>query len=449
MSPLFAVALLACAARAGGIEVRELEPRSRAEEIRLMLDHAIWNPRVSAVYELGEMGEAALPLLIYADDDADWQVRLTAVHFLGKAGPGAADALYEVAKREPCPYVRLHALRGLSRLGREGEALYREVLTPEDEDRLARMPKSKLMGKTVTIDTPQGDMTKEFFDGDFKDPRVCASSERAGRLKKHLKWPRGKERKDWSHEVVVTPEVTVGRNLAREAFEKEEREYRERERRMTAAELGDKKELDAILAEKTERPGLKPTPPPEPGRTPGGPRGSFPAAGPGMTERVVEKGGVRYAETERPGVKVRGPEAPLPKNDAKAETMPAAPAGLYHEGPEDGKAEVVEDKGKGKVAFDPLQELMKRLRSSGDARVRARAADELGKRGRSAAAAAPALRRALKDADRRVRSSAALALGTAGAGLDGVEKDLERARRDKDEDVRFSAFIALRRLRGE
>ncbi len=418
--------LLAGTAFAGSVEVGPIEPPTKLEKIKLMLDYAIWNPRINAVYDLGELGEEALPLLIYADDDADWQVRMTAVHFLGKKGPGATEALYEVAKREPCPHVRLLALRGLSRLGREGQALYRETVTPEDERDLARLPKTNL-GKSVVIDAPQGDMTKEFFDGVFVDPRVCASSERAGRLRKHLKWPRGKKKEAWSNEIVVTPEVTVGRDLKREAFEREEREYLEKERRSSKAEKRTKAELDDLFADRGQ------TEPESMPRNGGG----------GFGERKVEKGTVAFAKTERQGIRGKRIEEPLKKSTAVAEAFPAAPAGIFHEGPESGEARIVADKGTGKTEYDPVPDLLRQLRAV-EPRKRARAADELGKRGKAALRAVPLLTRALKDKDRRVRASAVLALGS--IGDPSSAKDLKRALRDKDEDVRFSAMTALRRV---
>ena len=436
--------LLAGTVYAGSVEVGPIEPPTKLEKIKLMLDYAIWNPRINAVYDLGELGEEALPLLIYADDDADWQVRMTAVHFLGKKGPGATEALYEVAKREPCPHVRLLALRGLSRLGREGQALYRETVTPEDERDLARLPKTNL-GKSVVIDTPQGDMTKEFFDGVFVDPRVCASSERAGRLRKHLKWPRGKKKETWSNEIVVTPEVTVGRDLKREAFEREEREYLERERRSSREEKKTKAELDDLFAS-TERDGVEPRGPEAPG-DPGQTNAErMPRNAGGFGERVVEKGAVSFAAIERPGISSKRIEEPLKKSAAVAEAFPAAPAGIFHEGPEAGEARIVADKGTGKQEYDPIPDLLRQLRAV-EPRKRARAADELGKRGKAALRAVPLLTKALKDKDRRVRASAVLALGSIGDPASA--KDLKRALRDKDEDVRFSAMTALRRVTAE
>ena len=82
----------------------------------------------------------------------------------------------------------------------------------------------------------------------------------------------------------------------------------------------------------------------------------------------------------------------------------------------------------------------------GDAPARARAADELGKRGARAASAVPALAENLKHANRRVRASAALALGNIGAAADPAVSSFVRLLRDPSEDVQSSAAVALGRL---
>ena len=64
-----------------------------------LLDFGLWNNRINALYDAGDMGVDGLPLLRYASDDADWQVRLTAAHFMGKLGLAAAPALGEIAPR--------------------------------------------------------------------------------------------------------------------------------------------------------------------------------------------------------------------------------------------------------------------------------------------------------------------------------------------------------------
>src|SRR3954470_21985839 len=120
------LAAVSCAVAA---EALEPPPRqAKLDEIHSILDYGLWNGRVNALYDLGDMGRDGLDLLIFAGDDADWQVRLTAVHFLGKTGLSAASALGDVAKREPCPHVRLYALEWLSRMGATGAQYYRVAI---------------------------------------------------------------------------------------------------------------------------------------------------------------------------------------------------------------------------------------------------------------------------------------------------------------------------------
>lgn len=203
---LFAVV----AATVGLASAAPLEPQSRLEkldELHSILDYGLWNGRINALYDLGDMGRDGLDTLVFADDDADWQVRLTAVHFLGKAGLPAAPALGEVALREPCPHVRLYALEWLSRMGATGEPYYRAAITPEDEAALARLPAHHdpaFMGKPMVIDAPD-EMNAEFFNGGA-DLRVCASSEHAGRLHRHLERSRDDDEAG-AHEKVVTADV--------------------------------------------------------------------------------------------------------------------------------------------------------------------------------------------------------------------------------------------------
>lgn len=136
---------------------------------------------------------------------------------------------------------------------------------------------------------------------------------------------------------------------------------------------------------------------------------------------------------------MRSPRAP-------PESLPPGPAAPESAARERPAGAIVADAGTGKPELDPVPGLIERL-ADADPRRRARAADELGKRGLSARKAVPALRKALADRDRRVRASAALALGSAGAGASAVERELRAALRDRDEDVRFSAALALERFR--
>src|SRR3989344_2863929 len=124
------------------------------EKQRANLDYGLWSNRVRALYDLGEEGKDALPLLIYSSDDADWQVRLTAVHFMGKIGPAAAPALGDIVRVEPCPNVRVSALRWLTGMGPAGAEVLRSVLTPEDEREMENLPDrygTERMGRPLII----------------------------------------------------------------------------------------------------------------------------------------------------------------------------------------------------------------------------------------------------------------------------------------------------------
>lgn len=435
---VLAAAACAVAARALDLPARQ----AKLDEIHSVLDYGLWNGRIEALYDLGELGRDGLPLLSYADDDADWQVRLTAVHFLGKVGLPAAPALGEVARREPCPHVRLYALEWLSRMGATGEQYYREAITPEDEAELGRLPPRRdpaFMGKPLVIDAPD-QMNADFFNGGA-DLRVCASSEHAGRQHGHLDWPRGEEAEAAAHEVVVTADVPAWARGGRSSTSPAAGGRLGRPESLppgpaapevassappppkTAEQRRRDAELDMFLA---------------PGRPQGLPRGE-PAPAP------------RDSVPPRPGYETPAPRAAASSavtavSSGTRESFPAGPPAPEAGPAEPAAAAFVADAGTGKPEQDPIPGLIERL-SDSDPHRRARAADELGKRGPAAAKAVSALRRALRDRDRRVRASAVLALGSAGAGADAVAADLRRALSDKDEDVRFSAGIALERFR--
>ncbi len=100
----------------------------------------------------------------------------------------------------------------------------------------------------------------------------------------------------------------------------------------------------------------------------------------------------------------------------------------------------------GKLAADALPALLALLKDP-DPRKRARAADELGKRGPAVAAASVGpLSQALKDKDRRVVASAALALGNMGPAADNAVPALARLLGKGPEDLQSSAALALGRI---
>jgi hypothetical protein len=462
---------------------------SDSEKQRAVLDYGLWNNRVQTLYDLGEEGRGGLPTLIYASDDADWQVRLTAVHFMGKLGAPAAPALGEIVRVEPCPFVRVSALRWLTGMGPAGRGILKDVMSPEDAAEMESIPDrfgTERMGKPLVVDAPGGTMTAEFFDHGL-DLRVCASSEYANR-RKRVRAParvlataaapvavrREEPPRPDSFEPVVTPPVRIGKlpvkkperlpdsppaaPVAMIEVQVPNPGPRESERRSPGPEASGSRpagapedfppaEPSAPSAARIASPGPK-----VPQRRTSSPEldillsakapETLPPGGPGLEPRAASAvEGHSAAAPERRALAAAPPRAPLPAR----ESFPAAGPGIHHEQSEPGAASLVDDAGTGKPENDPVPELIKRL-SAPEPRARARAADELGKRGAAALPAVPALRRALKDRDRRVRASAVLALGGVAGAVEGVDGDLRRALRDKNEDVRFSAVIALQRL---
>jgi hypothetical protein len=429
----------------------ELPGDPQAAAIRRKLDYGLWNDRVHALYQAGELGAAGLPLLTYSVDDADWQIRLTAVHFLGKVGPAAAPALGALASVEPCPHVRISALRWLQLLGADGKSQFDAVITPEDEALLDKLPDrygAGRMGKPTVVDPPEGMMTHDFFEGGL-DLRVCASSERSGR--RHGVTVPDEAEPEGSDNAEVAEAAVPGRALGTSrapdsppAAAKADAAPAETKEILAEAPSAPKRILPAA--------GIAPTEPgPErPGGAPrlavalDGEKESLPD-GPPAPERPAPAAATAAAEP--PAGRTLAANEIAPARDAGArESMPPGPAAPPKSEATAAEARLETDAGAAKPEDDPVPRLIAQLRAP-DARLRARAADELARRGAAAAPAIPALRRALKDRDRRVRGSAALALGNAAEPSEGLLKDLERALRDKDEDVRFSAGLALERLK--
>lgn len=475
-------AFLILAAAAPALALDEPPGQAKLDDAHRMLDYGLWNGRIDALYDLGALGRDGLGELTFADDDADWQVRLTAVHFLGKLGAPAAPALAAVAEREPCPHVRRLALLWLKRMGPDGAASYRRLAQAEDEEALASLPPGyspEVMGKPLVVDTPDG-MTPEFFDGGV-DLRACASSEHAGRLHRAGAAPSGPGDGPERDEVVKTPEIPAwARNggarpsssTARAGSPEtlppgpagpERPDGAVASAPLAPADARVRGELDGLLA-----PGpveaLKPLsallreqpvekhaprdgedfadlPPADEVRSTGTPE-SLPA-GPPAPERAPS------APDAAPAFAVADPRrAPAAAVAARSTGTPESfPPGLPAPEPravEPGRADLVADAGTGKPENDPIPVLIAAL-SSAEPRRRARAADELGKRGDAAKPALTKLRAATKDRDRRVRASAVLALGSVAAA--DAARDIRRALKDRDEDVRFSAALALERLR--
>lgn len=419
---LFAACFLALAVALPAAAVET--PVSSADELRRQLDLGGWNARIDTLYQVADLQGGALPLLEFAAEDADWQVRLTATHFLGKSGDQAAEVLAQIARSEPCPHIRLSALKWLLHMGGRGEALYHQTATEDDERLMADEPNeyhTEWMGKPLAIDTPDG-MTKEFFSGGL-DLRVCASSERSGH--RHPEWD---DDEAPARQGVVSAVIASG--ASSEMFS-ELPETPKRHGTVTAFIAAQSGQEAALAAESPRRKG------PQLELNDLLAREDFPDA-----ERLPAR-----ANPSRPGWRVAGSARRLDRasvvDHGSRESLAPFPippkrraAALA--------ARLVPDDGEGRIENDPVPVLIARL-ASADARRRALAADVLGTRGSSAAPAVSALRRMLKkDGDRRVRASAALALGKIGAAE--AVSDLRRALRDRNEDVRYSAKLALASL---
>jgi len=376
-----------------------------------------WNVRVHATEELGELGAAGLPGLRVAAEDADWQVRLTAVHLMGQIGPAAADDLGRVLREEPCRQVRLTALHWLGALGPAGSAQLRESLS--DESGMIR-----LMGRYW--------LRKEGNDGGsvdepglnneaaHEDLLVCAASAEPARAPwaqaARAAAPPAKPRaaapivedlhtpEPFSRPPAVAAVVASASPIPRDRL----------------------RELDALLAPSD--------------RTPE----TLPPGGPGPADHSHPRA-PEPAPVAAPTPAAPPPAAPTPARGTP-ETLPGAGLALgSRPQPRAPEPTITSDGPNAKPQTDPLPALLLLLKDA-DARRRARAADELGKRGEASAPSVPALTKALKDGDRRVRASAALALGNIGPASDASVPALISALERGPEEVSWSAALALGRI---
>lgn len=387
-----------------------------------MLRDGTWNQRIHATSSLGSLGARGLPLLSYAAHDADWQVRMTAAHEMGRVGRPALKQLEAVLREEPCRHVRLTAVHWLGVLGPEASEALRRSLG--DESAMVRLMGRYWLQKQ-NAKTPPADAPEETAASD-EDLKACAASVAPGRAP----WADANEPvpalaapgAPQLDEPVVTkdpefpPSATAA--AARPAPPAAGADY---------AKIGRErlKELDELLtpAEKGEAETL-------------------PKGRPAMSQRAEpDSAGAEFAGTPRAAAPKGSVAA---KRAATAETMPASPAGFGERAaPETSGADLAADAGTGKMAADPLPALLAYLKNR-DAAVRARAADELGRRGTPEAVAA--LTAALKDEAARVRAGAAIALGNVGPAADGSVPALVAALKRGPEEVTWSAALALGRI---
>ena len=351
-----------------------------------MLRDGNWNQRIHAATALGALGPGGLPLLSYAARDADWQVRMTAVHEMGRVGLPALKALETVLREEPCRHVSLTAVHWLGSMGPEASDTLHRAL--KDESGMVRLMGRYWLKRDEGKEAPPESWDAAAASSEYL--KACVSSPSPGRAS----WAEDgavslAPEENPVDEPVLTQDPVISPSTAALAALPSPETFAPMDR----ASL---KELDDVLAASERKPE------------------SLPAAPPGFGERAA-------------------PEL-LPSGGAGFGDRPAA---------ETSGASIVADKGTGKMKNDPLPVLLAYLKDT-DSAMRARAADELGRR--AAASAVPALTACLKDRAPRVRASAALALGNIGAPSDAAVPAIVAALKKGPEEVSWSAALALGRI---
>jgi hypothetical protein len=348
------------------------------------LETGDWNARIHAVHEFDYMQTEGLPGLDLATQDGDWQVRLTAVHALSGRGVEGAPILNKLLKHEPCPVVRLMTLHSLGSLGPEGE-------------------EAKAMSW--------------IFDADNKAVN-CRDQAGPGRAP----WAQGKKPAKASAKSAPPPAAEPDRTPRGVPAPR-------------AAPVPDEPEDKVVTRD--------PVAPRAPARGPSRPPEDLPE--PTKFQRHTELDAILDASTApiaRPGVALAAVRA---RSTAAPEHLPLAVGLIPREHEVTAPGAIIADAGSGKAAHDALPGLLRALKA-GDARTRARAADDLGHLGAKAAPAVPALIKALGDRSAPVRASAGLSLGNIGAKQESVVPLLTKALKDPSEDVRYAAALALSRI---
>lgn len=378
-----AVSLLLPAASARAFEEASVANRN-FKALIAQLDTGDWNARIAAVHEFDYMQSEGIPGLDLATQDGDWQVRLTAVHALSSRGTEGAPILKRLLKHEPCPVVRLMTLHSLGSLGPEGE---------------------------------QAKAMSWIFDADNKAVN-CRDQPGPGRAA----WAGGGRPARAAPAPAPAPAP---------------------ERRAAPVEVP-----EPSPAPVPEEPGEEvvtrdPEPPAPPAAVAKIPRPAEELPAPTKFQRHAELDAILDeppAAAPRPGVDL----ALRSRSTAAPEHLPLAVGLIPREHAVTAPGLIMKDAG-GKAAHDALPGLLRALKR-GDARTRARAADDLGHLGAKAAPAVPALLKALGDRGARVRASAGLALGNIGAEHASVVPLLKKALKDRSEDVRYAAALALSRI---
>ncbi len=403
------------------------------------LDFGERNERIEAIHKLEFMQEDGVLGLAIAAEDGDWQVRMTAVHALGGAGRWGTPVLERVKRYETCPVVRLVAMHYLSDpdAGDEEakELAWISQASTKDINRCQEHPepgkaawarkRRRITQKGDWENTPQVRASRAAPDKTA--PRPATARQTA---------PPAEPEAQESHETVVTRDPVLGPRRA---------PAKPPEALPAPVKLERRTELDSLLDESTAAVSRRGVVLEMTGRSTAAPENLPRPATYAVREHEISAPG-RFAGVSKEALKPAAPAAPPAKSTAAPESLPGPVTYAVRQHEDAAPGAIVKDAGAGKEAHDALPGLMSALKL-GDSRTRARAADDLGHLGATAAPAVPELMKALRDASPRVRSSAGLALGNIGAADKGVEPLLLKALNDKNEDVRHSAALALERIR--
>jgi len=357
-------------------------------------------------------------------------------------------------REEPCRIVRISALHWLGSLGDAGLEAVKEGLQDESgvmrlyaeywlrkPEGLSEGPRDPLINPEEDLNVCSSSLTPGFKKrleayhiegkGKAEEREEAASEPEAEKAKTDVQAPPEPAEALQEDSPQEPPEAAIPRAAPRASDAALPRDSA----RSVALEPADRyKEIDELLSGDGVHPALEPRKPAQPPL----PTAEAPPKGAPASVNLDDGGALLEREEPEPGVIAKA------QRPGK-ESLPTPPAVEVRGSPQiQADGVLMADAGAPKP-YDAVPGLMNSLKS-GDSKTRSRAADELGKMGRSAGRAVPALRELMGDPNARVRASAALALGNIGPAADPAVNVLIRALGDHSAAVRYSAAVALSRI---
>lgn len=363
-----------------------------------------------------------------AEPPRRWWSDAEEIDMAARAGSPIAPALFaRQASGHPCRLVRLLAFQRLAALGDKTAVDALRGAVVDDEAVRARQvigmydPNSCEDAPTPFVEPTPEQVAK----ADPFQPYMVADSRPAGpRPPRPPPPPREREQAEDREIRMVQVGARAPEDLPRAKVP-------------VPAEKGHGAAVLAVRAPARPDPGLEIATPAE-GEVQDLPRAEVPV--PAEKEADVAVPAVRAPVRPEPAGEVAAPAAGEVEALARPQAVPAHPELSV-------RAKAILLEGRVELAtHDAIPDLIEALKK-GAPRIRALAADLLGKMLPPAEAAVEPLLAALEDEDNgKLRSNAAIALGNIGVKDRKVMRALERAKGDKDPDVRYSAKKALERL---